>query len=471
VTKRRKKEKDTNHHPTSIDRLRRSTHTAQTTLALLEVRKESSILLLVTVVGRMLLLLTRHSLLVLLVLLVVIACCGGGCHAWILLPNTKSSTRKCSVSSSASRSSWSSSSRLFNDNNGNGNGIVDAEFERVVVVNKEEEKQTSQPIPDDDDEEERPKTLLDLSLESGDPQWNQARIAFTRGNDYIDGKLAFTVALEGVQYGIAVPFDDPVAIVQEITKDDDDSNKNSEVLYIDPDDENYNENNDEHQELMEIMAAQVQEQLGEEYQLRKTPKVLTISGGLGKLTDHWERDLMPKSATIEELMEQDMEEDEEIAEFYKFMKQELGEEEFEKTMKEELSDEDKEMAKFFDIPGLGTQKDDLVGLEAMMQSIADDVENENGGVEQAAKEFQPNTDGVSLKLIGFNFADGSGKSYSLVKLLQPYVLIGKYIEDEQDDIRFELLTPEEEKVLIPKLEDLCQEDLQAAGLTLPKSEP
>jgi hypothetical protein len=26
-------------------------------------------------------------------------------------------------------------------------------------------------------------------------------------------------------------------------------------------------------------------------------------------------------------------------------------------------------------------------------------------------------------------------------------------------------------VLIPKLEDLCQEDLQAAGLTLPKSEP
>jgi hypothetical protein len=346
-------------------------------------------------------------------------------------------------------------------------------------VNKEKpsQSQPSQPssIPKDDDkddeyEEERPKTLLDLSLESGDPQWNKARIAFTRGNDYIDGKLAFTVALEGIQYGIAVPFDDPVAIVQEITKNnddnDDDNTSSSEVIYIDPD--NY-EAEDEHQELMEIMAAQVQDQLGEEFQLRKTPKVLTISGGLGKITDHWERDLMPKSATIEELMEQDMEEDEEIAEFYQFMKQELGEEEFEKTMKEELTEEDKEMAKFFDIPGLGTQKDDLVGLEAMMQSIADDVENlnENDGVEEAAKEFQPNTDGVSLKLIGFNFADGSGKSYSLVKLLQPYVLIGKYIE-EQEDIRFELLTPEEEQVLIPKLEELCQEDLQAAGLTLPK---
>ena len=55
-------------------------------------------------------------------------------------------------------------------------------------------------------------------------------------------------------------------------------------------------------------------------------------------------------------------------------------------------------------------------------------------------------------------ADGT-KSYSLVKLLQPYVLIGKYAGDEKEGIRFELLTHEEERVVIPKLEELCQEDL------------
>jgi hypothetical protein len=43
--------------------------------------------------------------------------------------------------------------------------------------------------------------------------------------------------------------------------------------------------------------------------------------------------------------------------------------------------------------------------------------------------------------------------------------------DEQEDIRFELPMPEEEQVLIPKLEELCQEDLQVTGLTQPKLEP
>jgi hypothetical protein len=105
-------------------------------------------------------------------------------------------------------------------------------------------------------------------------------------------------------------------------------------------------------------------------------------------------------------------------------------------------------------------------------------------------------DGAALKLISFNFPQGR-KSYSLVKLLQPFVLIGKYIEDDDDDetddveyeednvttataattttnatvkrkgsIRFELLTAAEEKIVIPKLEQLCQKDLERAGLKL-----
>lgn len=43
------------------------------------------------------------------------------------------------------------------------------------------------------------------------------------------------------------------------------------------------------------------------------------------------------------------------------------------------------------------------------------------------------------------------------------------MKDEEDIIRFELLTPEEDKVIIPKLEQMCREDLEANGLTFPSS--
>jgi hypothetical protein len=55
-----------------------------------------------------------------------------------------------------------------------------------------------------------------------------------------------------------------------------------------------------------------------------------------------------------------------------------------------------------------------------------------------------------------------------VKLLQPYPLVGTRItEDAEQGVRFELLTADEEKkVLIPRLEELCREDLTKAGLSL-----
>jgi hypothetical protein len=337
----------------------------------------------------------------------------------------------------------------------NNKDVLDVDFERVATTTDRKDESLAEKEEEGSPFSETPRSLLDVSLDSGDPQWKEARIPFCRGDEYIDGKLAFMVDLEGVGYGIAVPFDDPVAIVEENPK------KNDEIHYVDP--EKYDDD-EENQELMEIMAAQVKEQLGEELTLRKTPKVLTISGGLGKITDDWERSLMPKSVSVQDLMENDGDSiDEEIASFYDFMKEELGEKEFEKTMNEDMSEEDMELLNLFDISGLGTQKDDLAGLEELVKGIEDDVDE----VKQA-KEFEPNTDGVSLKLIGFNFADGT-KSYCLVKLLQPYVLIGKYVGDEKEGIRFELLTREEERVLIPKLEELCQEDLQAAGLSLSTS--
>jgi len=43
-------------------------------------------------------------------------------------------------------------------------------------------------------------------------------------------------------------------------------------------------------------------------------------------------------------------------------------------------------------------------------------------------------------------------------------LVGRHIKDEEDILRFDLLTPEEETVILPKLEKLCREDLEANGL-------
>ena len=71
-------------------------------------------------------------------------------------------------------------------------------------------------------------------------------------------------------------------------------------------------------------------------------------------------------------------------------------------------------------------------------------------------------EGVALKLISFVF--GEGRSYSLVKLLRPYVLVARFVPDESDP-RFELLTPDEEKLILPRLEEACKTDLERVGLS------
>lgn len=329
---------------------------------------------------------------------------------------------------------------------------MDADFEKVVVTDDSPETTNVESL----DSSSTPKTLLELSMDGGDPRWKETRIPFCRGTEYIDGKLAFMVDLEDVSYGIAIPFDDAVAIVKTIASKED--QEEPEVTYIDPD--NYDADDDS-QELMEIMAKQVKENLGEDLLLRKTPKVLTISGGLSAVTDNWEQKLVNKPVSVETLLEgadDDDDEDEFIGSFYEFMRKELGDEEFEKTMQEEMSEEDREFAKFFDV-----NYDDVGTAEELMANPEKIVEE--------AKAFHPNTDGVALKLIGFEFEDRS-RSYQLVKLLKPYPLVGKrIIEDvEQQGLRFELLSPEEEKILIPKLEEFCREDLTKAGLSLIQDE-
>jgi len=364
--------------------------------------------------------------------------------------------------------------------------IVDVDFERVDSYQEGSDVDGSRTDTADPLQQDKKKNLFDLSLEA-DPRWQTTRIPFCRGDEYIDAKLAFTVELEGIQYGIAVPFDDAVAIIVQEKKKE--KNQNGEtkptihVTYVDPD--KYDEN-DEYQELMEIMAAQVHQELGEDLMLRKTPKVLTISGGLSRITNNWEQELLGQPAPVEDFLKSvqlgEESTDEDVSDFMAFMRQELGDEEFEKTMREDPSDDEKELMKFFEVPGLGDKKDDIAGLEELIKSMEDDL-NEETGVRAKAQMFELDTERLGLKLISFEFGDGK-KSYSLVKLLEPYVLVGKYSENEYEptnsgemnqdfhlkDIRFELLSAEEERLLIPMLENICQKDLAKAGLSFSKEE-
>jgi hypothetical protein len=324
--------------------------------------------------------------------------------------------------------------------------VVDVDFERVDESSAKEEDikdvQEEGPAISAD-----PETLFDLSLEA-DTEFKEMRIPFIDGENYIDGKLAFMVELDGVNYGIAVPFEKAAAITLE--KGD------GSVQYISPDD-------DENEELMQIMAAQLQEHVGADLKLKRTPRVLTISGPLDQYTKNWETDLLPEPVNTDSLLD---ESDESLEFFQDFMKKELGEKEYLKTMQgadntdntDELS---AELLELFNVPGLGNNKDDAAAMQELFESLLDSPEEELAELQKLGDDVTHQ--GMALKLVSYKLPEN--KAYSLVQLLQPYALIGKYVQ-EDDDVRFELLTAAEAKMVVPRLEKVCREDLLKAGLQL-----
>ncbi|GAX20278.1 hypothetical protein FisN_6Hh229 [Fistulifera solaris] len=317
---------------------------------------------------------------------------------------------------------------------------VDAEFERVQETQKEEEID-EEPV---DSWREQYKSLMDLSLEA-DPEIMNARIPFFENENYIDVKLAFMAELDGVTYGIGVPFDPSVAVVIE--------SQDSAAQFLSPDD-------DENEELMQLMAAQLHEHLGKDLQLKRTPRVLTVDGPLNNYTRNWENQILPRPFTAKELLERDDEQDT-VEYFLKVMREELGEEEFQKTMNGDDEDVDDEMMALFDIPGLN--KNDEEGLEELMKSMLDEDPDEQF---KELEKFGKVEGEETLKLVGYIIP--GGKSYTLVQLLRPYVIVGRYIQDDVEN-RFELLSPEEALVIEPRLAEVCQKDLEKSGLSLSSS--
>jgi hypothetical protein len=329
--------------------------------------------------------------------------------------------------------------------------VVDVDFvpvERDEDASSRKESQTIFP-------DEKSQNLFDLSLES-DPDFLNTRIPFVdccgpsaNGVNCIDVKLAFMAELDKVQYGIAIPFDSAVALTFE--KED------GTVQYLAPD-------LDENEELMEIMACQLKEHVGEDLRLMRTPRVLTVSGPLDEYTKDWKTKLIPKPIEPKALLSRSDDADE-LADFHKFMREELGEEEYLKTLNETPNeDEMNSLLHLFEVPGLGDKRDDNKGIEDMLRNLLSpelDFEEAKNELGLANLEHE----GVALKLISYVFA--SGKSYSLVKLLNPYAIVAKYVTAGGDQNgRFELLTPAEEEIVLPRLEQACKKDLELAGLKL-----
>jgi hypothetical protein len=331
--------------------------------------------------------------------------------------------------------------------------FLDVEFEKVK--RKEKETATKQLSSSSSTGS---KSLLDLSLDM-DPRWKEARIPFCYDDRYIDCHVAFTVDLDGTTtYGIGVPCDAAVAIVME--------HSNKVITYMNPALE-------EHDELVQIMASQLQELLGDDVFLKRTPKILTISGNLNKyITEHWQDDLFRETVSTQDLMDDS---DEGLDFFYDFMKSQLGEREFQKTLEECRRQGDKnkdepvanqeQLLDLFNIPGLGNQQDDVDGLEKMLQELTSSKDiSESESFAKLGEDLEH--EGVALKLFGFHFRE-DGKSYSLVKLLKPFTIVGKYVDNaDKDDLRFDLLTPQEEAIVIPRLEQICKADLEQSGLSL-----
>ena len=291
-----------------------------------------------------------------------------------------------------------------------------------------------------------------MDIYAQDPDLESLRIPFVDGEQVIDVKLGFMVELDDnnnkIQYAIGIPFDACAAITIE-------TQNGAQIQNISPDDDS----NDEHTELMEIMAGQLQEQVGPDLQLIKSPRVLTIAGPLEKYTANWKEQALPQSLTAEELLNT---EDEDVESFLAFMKEELGEEEFTKTMNEEHTFDEETMA-LFNIPGMGEQSDS----DDFEQFLKNELKVDSGFPDREEEKLRQvlgddmDHDGVALKLVSYGMPDG--KKYSLVKLENPVILVAKQIGTEKAP-QFELLSPEETKLVTPRLEEVCKDDLDRLGL-------
>lgn len=342
--------------------------------------------------------------------------------------------------------------------------VIDVEFEfqapenTSIGTDNEQKKSYNNNVDAIDDT--TPKSLLDAAYQMGDPALSSIPFEFIDSESttrrYIECKIAFVVEKDGITYSIGTPCDTQVAVLFEgdMTPKASTTAQESQMQYfIDPDE-------DENLELFEKAAAAFKEEYGDtcEAVFKRTPRTLTIEGDLDSITGDWRRqgimDQNQEEGDISEKILKDfsrIDDDADSDEFFdNFFKEKLGEGYREEVLgpNEEADKKAKEMMDLFSIPGVGTQKDDDKGIDEMLGDIF------NG--EDLAKANKMEEDGenqlveTGLRLLGFTGPDG--KAYSLVKLIEPMVIVAKEDPELGPDQKM-LLTVEESNIVVPRLED------------------
>jgi hypothetical protein len=309
---------------------------------------------------------------------------------------------------------------------------------------------------DSDKNEEKPQlpqpppleSTLEASLNLVEPHL-RIPIEFTDpvAQSFIPCNLAYILEHNGVEYSIGTPVHTQVSVFCE--------NDSGASYFLDPD-------LDENLELMEMAAAKFETMNECKLIFQRTPRTLTVQGDLDRLIDGWKvQDTNPRPSDVVDILD-DSEEDEF---FDTFFQKELGSNYKEKYLVEdaEMDKKVEDLMDAFNVPGMGSQKDDGDGIEELMNEMEKDLEISKQ--DPITWDVDGDETEQALRLVGFEGPDG--KPYSLVKMIQPMILIAKSHEDLAPDQRL-LLSKEEADEIVPILENEFEAELTEAGLIVAK---
>lgn len=363
------------------------------------------------------------------------------------------------------------------------NDYVDAEF-YPVEPDKSSSSSRSSVSPS------TPKKMspLQLSLTSVEPKLSSLSFNFidpalksASKQSFIPCRIAYIINYKNVEYVLGTPVDTQVAIYCEdlnsntayfIDSDEDDNMELMEraasvfeqqyryVSLSDDDDDEEDGYDDDDDHDGNTINRKKKQKLS--IRFKRTPRTLTVEGDLGMITGNWKEDGKRQFEEIKDIASNILNESNEHDDddfFDSFFRKELGNDYEEKAIANGDIDEEQvqEFMDLFNIPGLGTEKDDDEGIDDFFKDIRMDekiaIENGTGSVGGS----------TALRLIGFGGENDDSKIYSLVQLLQPMILIAKTDSSLEFDEKM-LLTQEEADEIVPILEQQFKDEFE--GVTL-----
>lgn len=312
-------------------------------------------------------------------------------------------------------------------------GIIDVEFSR----DNESDDMSSR------NQKESYSSLLEASLAMTPPELlTTVQFLDPDTKASIPCLMAFTLSTDTGTFVIGTPLHTQLSVLSE----------EAPQYFIDPDAE-------ENLELLEMAAAKFMElnEIDEsKVKFWKTPRTLTMEGDIDGIIGKWKQEEQPKDV-FGDLFDEEEDGDVFLDEFFRRELGENYEEEF-LVEDEQIDKQVQEMVDLFNIPGLGTEEKDEA-YEKLVDEIVDDASQLESGSLNVEDENPKET---ALRLVLFTGPDG--KPYSLVKMLQPLVLIAKEDESLEPDQRM-LVSKKEAEILMPFLETQFEEQLAVAGYT------